>query len=118
MLYDLESILKRLTLLFQSIDLTPSSLQQEIEHVYEKLEEMGVKNGVALKSFFDKLEENDIFQGFNLENREEGETQFNEDRKEILTSTLFFIKGRFDPLLNHPILTWMRESFEHRLWPP
>jgi hypothetical protein len=117
LLYDLESILKRLSLLFQSIELTPSSLQQEIEHVYGKLEEMEVKNGIALTSFFDKLGENDIFEGFNLENREDGEIQFIEDRKEILTSTLFFMKGRFDPLLKNPILTWMRESFEHRLWP-
>jgi hypothetical protein len=36
--------------------------------------------------------------GFNLEKREEGEAQFELDRAEILTSTLHFMKGRFDPL--------------------
>jgi len=56
--------------------------------------------------------------GFNLEEREEGEAQFELDGAEILTSTFFCMKGRFDPLLTHPILTWMRDSLEHRLWPP
>jgi hypothetical protein len=28
------------------------------------------------------------------------------------------MKGRFDPLFKHPILTWIRDSLEHRLWPP
>jgi hypothetical protein len=61
-----------------------------------------------------------IFHGYNLEEREEGETQFELDRAEILISTLYFIKGHFDPLLKHLILTWKRDSFvfEHRLWPP
>jgi hypothetical protein len=43
--------------------------------------------------------------GFNLEEREEGEAQFELDRTEILTSTLNFMKRRFDPLFTHPILT-------------
>ena len=37
---------------------------------------------------------------------------------ELLDATLFFLKGRFDPLLDSQILTWMRDSLEHRLWPP
>jgi hypothetical protein len=43
--------------------------------------------------------------GFNLEKREECEAQLELDRAEILTSTLRFMKGRFDPLFTHPILT-------------
>jgi hypothetical protein len=35
---------------------------------------------------------------FNLKEKEEGEAQFELDRAEILTSTLYFMKGRFDPL--------------------
>jgi hypothetical protein len=35
---------------------------------------------------------------FYLEEREEGEAQFELDRAEILTSTLHFMKGRVDPL--------------------
>ena len=42
--------------------------------------------------------------GFNLEEREEGEAQFELDRVEILTSALYFMKGRFDLLFTHPIL--------------
>jgi hypothetical protein len=56
--------------------------------------------------------------GFNLEERKVGEAQFELDRAEVLTSRLHIMKGRFDQLLTHPILTWMRDSFEHRLWPP
>ena len=57
--------------------------------------------------------------GFNLEERKVGEAQFELDRAEVLTSTLHFMKGRTDQLLTQPILTWMRDSFEHRLfWPP
>jgi hypothetical protein len=36
--------------------------------------------------------------GFRFEEREEGEAQFELDLAEILTSTLYFMKGRFDPL--------------------
>jgi hypothetical protein len=36
--------------------------------------------------------------GFNLEEREENEAQFELDCAEILTSTLHFMKGRVDPL--------------------
>jgi hypothetical protein len=39
-------------------------------------------------------------------------------KKKRLGSTLHFMKGRFDPLLKHPTLTWMRDSFKHRRWPP
>jgi hypothetical protein len=37
--------------------------------------------------------------GFNIEERQEGEAQFELDRAEILTSTLYFMKGRVDPLI-------------------
>jgi hypothetical protein len=43
--------------------------------------------------------------GFDLEERVEGEAQFELDRAEILTSTWYFMKRRFDPLFTHPILT-------------
>ena len=79
---------------------------------------MKVKRGIALKSFYKDIGDDDIFHGFNLEERGEGEAQFELDGAEILTSTIFFMKERFDPLLTHPILTWMRDSLEHRLWPP
>ena len=118
LLFDLESILKRLPLLFESTELTPSSIEQEIVHVYGLIEEMKVKRGIALESFYTDIGDGDIFHGFNLEEREEGEAQFELDGAEILTSTFFCMKGRFDPLLTHPILTWMRDSLEHRLWPP
>jgi hypothetical protein len=86
--------------------------------VYGLIEEMKVKRGIALESFYKDIGDDDIFHGFNLEEREEGEAKFELDRVEILTSTFFFMKGRFDPLLTHPILTCMRDSLEHRLWPP
>lgn len=54
---------------------------------------------------------------FNLKNREKGEEQFKLDRTEILERTLLFVRGRLDPLLKILILTWMRDAFEHRLWP-
>jgi hypothetical protein len=43
--------------------------------------------------------------GFNLEEREEGEAQFEQDRAEILTSAFYFMKGRLDQRLTNPILT-------------
>jgi len=79
---------------------------------------MQVKDGIALTSFKKEVGDDDIFRGFNLENREEGEEQFNLDREEILEATILFIKRRFDPFLKNPILTWLRDSLEHRLWPP
>ena len=85
LLFDLESILKRLPLLFESTELTPSSIEQEIVHVYGLIEEMKVKRGIALESFYTDIGDGDIFHGFNLEEREEGEAQFELDREEILT---------------------------------
>ena len=63
-------------------------------------------------------QETDSFQGFNLENASQGEQLFQLDRRELLECTLLYLHGRFDPLLDNPILTWMRDSFEHCLWPP
>ena len=51
-------------------------------------------------------------------NRDEGEKQFKLDRDGLLVSTLCFAKGRFDPFLANPIIKWMRDSVEHRRWPP
>ena len=56
--------------------------------------------------------------GLDLEERKEGETKLELDRAEIIAYKFSFMKGRFDPLLKHPSLTWMRNSFEHRIWPP
>jgi len=55
--------------------------------------------------------------GFNLEGREEGHALFLEDRKELIDCTLLYMKARFDPLLEHPVLEWIEDSLEHRLWP-
>jgi len=56
--------------------------------------------------------------GFNLENQEDGALNFEADRREILDCTILYLKGRFDPLLSDPLLTSMRNSFEHSQWPP
>ena len=59
-----------------------------------------------------------MFEGFNLEGRDDGYLLFMEDRKELIECTLLYMKARFDPLLQHPILKYYEASFEHRLWPP
>jgi hypothetical protein len=79
LLFDLESILKRLSLLFQSTELTPSSIEQEITPVYDLIERMEVKRGVSLESFCKDFGDADIFHWFNLKEREEGEALFELD---------------------------------------
>lgn len=69
MLFDLESILKRLSLLFQSTELTPSSVEQEITPVYDMIEQMKVTRGIALGSFYRDIRDDNFFNGFNLEER-------------------------------------------------
>jgi hypothetical protein len=46
---------------------------------------MEVKRGTSLESFFKDIGDDDVFHGLNLEEREEGETQFELDRAEIPT---------------------------------
>jgi hypothetical protein len=67
--------------------------------VYEFIHQIKVKRGIALESFFKDIGDDAIFNRFYLAEREEGEAQFEQDHAEILTYTLYFMKGRFDPLL-------------------
>ena len=118
-LVDVEGTLKALSLAFQGKDLTPSVVFQAIEETYLRLELMKTEDGIALAQFkLDFDSRTDSFEGFNMENREEGEAQFAFDRNDLLVSTALYLRGRFDPLLQNPILRAMRDSFEHRLWPP
>jgi hypothetical protein len=72
---------------------------------------MKVERGIDyIGVLFHRIGDAAIFHGFNHEERVEGEEQFELGRAEILASTLYFMKGRFDPLLKNPILTWMQEA--------
>jgi len=93
-------------------------IDQEITLVYGLIQQMKMKRGIELESFFKDIGDGDIFYGLGLEKRKEGEAQYELDRAEILASTLYFMKGNFDPLLKLPFWTWMRDSFEHRPWLP
>jgi hypothetical protein len=73
--------------------------------VYDWIQQNKTKRGTALESFFKDIGDVGHFQWGYLEEREEGEKQFELDRLEIITSKLYFMKGRFDPLFKHPILT-------------
>jgi hypothetical protein len=48
--------------------------------------------------FYQDLGNDDKYEGFYLENRDEDEDGFTQDRMELLDATSFFLKGRFDPL--------------------
>jgi hypothetical protein len=117
--FDLESTLKVLSLTFQGEDLTPSSILNAISETYVQLELMKIVDGRCLASFYDKFDvDKEEFDGFNLEDQTDGKEMFDQDRADLIDSVLLYMHGRFDPLLNHPILLLMRNSFEHRLWPP
>ena len=59
----------------------------------------------------------DTFMGRNMEDRELGHGLLERDRQKLLDSTIIFMKGRFDSLLSHDVLRWMRDLLEHRRWP-
>ena len=118
-LLDIETILMNLSLGFQSNDLTPSSLTGSINDTYLRLDLMKDADGTALAGFFKEYnKEMGTFKGFNLEDPEAGQELFNQDRGELIDSTVAHLKGRFDPLLSSKVLVWMSDSFEHRRWPP
>ena len=118
-LVDVEGTLKSMSLAFQGKDLTPSVVFQAIEDTYFRLDLMKTQDGVALEKFkLDFDSRTDSYEGFNMENREEGQVQFAFDRNDLIVSTMLYLHGRFDPLLENPILRAIRDSFEHRLWPP
>ena len=52
---------------------------------------------IALEFFLKDIGDDDIFNWFNLEKKEEGETQFELRPAEVLTSIIYFTKGRVDP---------------------
>lgn len=52
-----------------------------------------------------------------MEGRELGQSLFERDRLELFDCTLIYLKGRFDSLLSHEVLRWMRDFLEHRRWP-
>ena len=117
-LLDLESILTGLSLVFQSEAVTPSAVQNEIDETMSRIEVMKAIDGISLHEFYSKYNADlESYEGFNLEECQSGEENFQMDRNEILTSLGLYLRERFDPLLKSPILTWMRDSFEHRRWP-
>jgi len=76
-----------MSLAFQGKDLTPSVVFQAIEETYLRLELMKTEDGIALAQFkLDFDSRTDSFEGFNMENREEGEAQFAFDRNNLLMS--------------------------------
>jgi len=117
-LNDVQGTLKKLSNCFQGEDLTPSSLQIGLERTYDELELMKTIDGASLKDFYSKFDElTDTYMGHNMEDHELGQDLFERDRQELLDSTIIFMKGRFDSLLSHDVLRWMRDSLEHRRWP-
>ena len=80
---------------------------------------MKTVNGKSLAKFYEDFnEDTEEFEGFNLEDREKGQEMFDLDRRDLLESVLLYIHGRFDSLLANPVLRWLRNSLEHRRWPP
>ena len=115
---DLESVMTELSLVFQSEDVTPSAVQQQIEETYSRVELLKTIDGISLQDFRSKYDpEFDSYEGINLEECQSGEEMFQLDRIEVLTSLDLYLHERFDPLLNSTVLCWMRDSFEHRRWP-
>ena len=118
-IYDIETTLKFLSLAFQGEDLTPSSLEQGLNRTLEQLEEMKTVNGKSLAKFYQDFDQDtEEFEGFNLEDREKGQDMFDLDRRDLLESVVVYIHGRFDSLLANPVLLMLRNSLEHRRWPP
>ena len=118
-IYDIETTLKFLSLAFQGEDLTPSSLEQGLNRTLEQLEEMKTVNGKSLAKFYQDFDQDtEEFEGFNLEDREKGQDMFDLDRRDLLESVVLYIHGRFDSLLANPVLLMLRNSLEHRRWPP
>ena len=51
-----------------------------------------------------------------MDNVEEGEKEFKEDRKEIIYGLIVHLEARFAGYQDHPVLSRL-SAFEHRVWP-
>ena len=104
---------------FQGNDLTPSAVFDRIEDTYLRLELLKTEDGDALTTFKQEFnKETETFKGFNVENFDAGNVQFELDRRDLVDCTLAYIKRRFDPLQENIVLQCMRDSFGHRRLPP
>ena len=115
--FDVETELKKISLVFQQDNIAPSDAYNAVERLYKTLGAMREKSGEHHQKFCDAYnEDDDTWNGISIQKDGDMEDSFEKDRELLLSVITEHCKARFNPLFKNPVFKACLE-LEHRRWP-